>query len=256
MKKIYLIAAMAAATMAASAQQALTVSTYAGTNLEKYDGQECRVTVNRYVFSGWNTIALPIALSEAELNDIFGSDCRLERLVAAEDEGSAVRLDFVDCKAEGMVPGTPYILHYTGETGTKRISKTAVVSDAEAAVSVVAKGSGEIITMACAQQQTSSEGLYGVLAVANEDATFVRMADGKKIFYATRCYIERQNDTELKTNHIKEFTTGIEGVCAETDLVDVYTLSGVRVASGIRASEVGQLPADIYVVGGQKVLVK
>ena len=256
MKKIYLIAAMAACTLAASAQQALSLSTVGGTNLDKYDGQECRISANRYVFTGWNTIALPFSLTEAELNELFGADCRLERLVAAEAEGNAVRLDFVDCKAEGMDASVPYILHYAGAPKSVRIAKTATVSAAEATLSVVAKGSGEIITMTAAQHQTSSEGLYGVLAVANEEATFVRMTDDKKIFYATRCYIERQGDTELKTNHIKGITSGIEGVCAETDLVDVYTLGGARVATGIRASEVGQLPADIYVVGGQKILVK
>lgn len=256
MKKLYLIAALTACTLAASAQQAFTLSTIGGTDLSRYDGQECRVTTHRYVFTGWNTIALPFALSEAELNDLFGADCRLERLVAAEEEGSCVRLDFVDCKAEGLAASVPYILHYAGEPKSVKIAKTAVVSADEASVSVVAKGSGEIITMACADRQTASSGLYGVLAAANDEATFVRMSDDKKIFYATRCYIERQNDTELKTNHIKEFATGIEGTCAEAKLVDVYTLGGTLVAAGIRAAEVSQLPADIYIVGGQKVLVK
>ena len=67
MKKFYLIAIMAVATLTASAQQILNISTYSGTNLQKYDGTECKVNVNRYVFTGWNTIAMPFEMTEAEL---------------------------------------------------------------------------------------------------------------------------------------------------------------------------------------------
>ena len=39
--------------------------------------------------------------------------------------------------------------------------------------------------------------------------------------------------------------------------VDVYTLSGVKVRAKVKASEATKgLPAGLYIVGGQKVLVK
>ena len=59
MKKLLVIAAMAALSLGAQAQERLILSTYNGTNLAKYDGKVCNVTVNRYTFTGWNTIALP-----------------------------------------------------------------------------------------------------------------------------------------------------------------------------------------------------
>ena len=62
MKKFYLIALMAVMTLAASAQQRVVINTGSGTNLEKYDGVQCQVTANRYLFHGWNTLALPIDL--------------------------------------------------------------------------------------------------------------------------------------------------------------------------------------------------
>ena len=96
MKKLYLIAAMAIATLAGNAQEKLYLSTYNGTNIEKYDGKVCDVTVNRYVFNGWNTISLPFALSESELNETFGQNCRLERLVGAEQNGQGITLNFQD----------------------------------------------------------------------------------------------------------------------------------------------------------------
>ena len=88
MKKFYLIAAMVLMTLAASAQQTLNISTYNGTNLARYDGQEYNVVVNRYMFTGWNTIALPFSVTEDELNEAFGSDCQLEKLVAVEANGN------------------------------------------------------------------------------------------------------------------------------------------------------------------------
>ena len=63
MKKFYLIAIMAALTMTASAQQKLNISTYSGTDLARYDGVECNVSMNRYLFNGWNTIALPFDMT-------------------------------------------------------------------------------------------------------------------------------------------------------------------------------------------------
>ena len=102
MKKFYLIALMAVMTLAASAQQRVVINTGSGTNLEKYDGVQCQVTANRYLFHGWNTLALPIDLTTEELNECFGADCRLEKLVFAESKAGSVVLYFQDCKAEGM----------------------------------------------------------------------------------------------------------------------------------------------------------
>lgn len=51
-------------------------------------------------------------------------------------------------------------------------------------------------------------------------------------------------------------TTGVVGVAAE-DVVDVYTLTGIRVAKNVKASEVRNLVAPgLYIIGGKKVIVK
>lgn len=259
MKKFYLIAAMAVMALGASAQQKLTLSTYAGTNLEKYDGKECNITVNRVVMTGWNTISLPFAVSENELNEVFGSDCRLERLVGVEYDGKGLRLNFMDCKAGGIEPNTPYILHYTGDMATKKIAKTALVANAPAKLVFTDQTTGETVTMACAQKQTDAKGLYGVLARDNAEAAFVNVDDVTNGFFATRCYIQLSNgnSTMLTTNHIKAGdATSINSVARMGENVDVYNVSGVKVAAGIRANEVNNLPAGVYVVKGRKIMVK
>ena len=259
MKKFYLIAVVALMSLAASAQQTLNISTYNGTNVSKYDGQEVNVVVNRYMFNGWNTIALPFAMTETELNEVFGTDCKLEKLVAVDNNGNSFNLYFQDCKAGGIEPNTPYIIHYTGENANKRIAKTAIISDAEPALTLVSKGNGEMVTMAGARMHTPGEGLYGVLAVDNSEARFVAVDDTKSGFYASRCYIKvaSGNDATLNTIHMgANEVTSIAAIAASNEKVDVYSLSGMRVATGISAKEMSKLQPGVYVVNGQKVLVK
>jgi hypothetical protein len=259
MKKSLIIAAFAAFTLGAQAQEKLYLSTYNGTNLAKYDGKVCDVTVNRYVFNGWNTIALPFSMSEAELNDTFGPDCRLERLSGVEDNSLGVTLNFVDCKDGGIIANTPYMLYYTGKEATLRITKQAEVTDGRAALTYTTQ-SGETVTMEAARQQTEGNGLYGVLARDNSEVRFVSVGEEKTTgFYATRCYVRLSSGTtkKLTAQHLtKGETTSINAIAKTGEKVDVYTLGGNKVATKISPEEVNNLRPAVYIIKGQKVVVK
>lgn len=259
MKKFYLIALMAVMTLAASAQQRVVINTGSGTNLEKYDGVQCQVTANRYLFHGWNTLALPIDLTAEELNECFGADCRLEKLVFAESEAGSVVLYFQDCKAEGMQANVPYILYYNGENGSRKIAKLATIVNDNAIVSFDVRNSSETVSMVGVKKHIDGVGYYGVLAADNAEAKFVKVDEAKSGFYATRCYVTLSsgNDTQLVTRHLAAGEiAGISDVVAGNERVDVYNISGAKVATGIKASQVSKLQPGIYVVNGQKVLVK
>ncbi len=258
MKRLYFIAALALATLTANAQQKLYLSTYSGTNVEKYDGKTCNVTVNRYIFNGWNTIALPFQLTAEELNEMFGQDCRLERLIGVENEGSDIVLNFQDCKAEGMQANVPYVLYYTGETSNKKIEKEALISQTQPSISFTTDR-GETITMAGVQQQTKGIGLYGIPARNNGEVNFTKVDESLNGFYATRCYIALNSTTAtaLKARHLAAGeVTSIQSIVKNGEAVNVYTLSGQKVAAGINTANLNQLKQGIYVVKGQKVLVK
>ena len=258
MKKLYLIAALVLTTLAANAQQKLYLSTYNGTDIAKYDGKSCDVTVNRQMFKGWNTVALPFAMSEQELNETFGADCRLEKLVGAEQTARGIQLNFQDCKAGGIQANTPYILYYTGETGNCKITKEAVITDEVASLSYTTQN-GETVTMGGVQKHISGIGLYGVLAVDNQEAKFVKVGENTNGFYATRCFVQLSsgNETPLTTRHLASGeVTSIQSVVAGNDVVDVYSTSGTKVSSKVNASQLNSLKPGIYVVKGQKVLVK
>lgn len=259
MKKFYLIAALSFCTAMAQAL-ILNLSTYGGTDLQKYDGKTCDVSVNRYTITGWNTISLPFAVSEEVLNEVFGSDCRLERLVGVENDGTGMKLNFQNCKAGGIEPNIPYILYYSGETGTKKIFvKDALIVAGESQISYNAQGTGEKVKMACAQKRLDADGLYGVLAKDNAEAKFVNTDAITTGFYATRCYVQLEsgNTKTLTTNHIGGDVTNVNQLSLNSnELVDVFSVSGALVAKQIPASQIKNLQKGIYVVNGQTIAVR
>ena len=255
MKKLLLMAALALGCLSASAQKTLTLSTYKGTDVEKYDGQTMNVSVSRYIFKGWNTISFPFAMSAEKVNEVFGSDCKLEKLVGIENDGTNVILNFQDCKEKGILANVPYILYYYGENESKQFTvENALIEAGSSSVAFTAEGSGETVTMAGVGHQLSPLGRYGILAKANFEASFVNVNETTSDFYATRCYVEMSsgNSTPLKTNHLAaNETTSIKSVANTNDKVEVFNLSGIKVADSIEGLEPG-----IYVINGRTVAVK
>lgn len=258
MKKALFIAALALGTMTASAQS-VVINTYQGTDITKYDGLTKNVSVNRYVLNGWNTISLPFAVAPEQVDEVFGSDCRLEKLVGVESAGNQVTLNFMDCKAEGIKANVPYILYYAGETAVKRISvENARLQKAQAAVNF-SDINGTEVTFAAAQKQRQAKGVYGILAKDNGEAAFVSVDNAATMLYATRCFVTLSNGTAsiLKTSHIAaDEATAITSVLRSGEKADVYNLSGTKVAEGLTADAVSRLSAGVYVVKGKKVAVR
>ncbi len=258
MKKLFCIIALAGITLTASSQALLKLSSYNGTSLARYEGQRCDVTMDRYMFTGWNTISLPFGMTEQEIDDTFGQGVKLERLVGVSQQGTEIVLSFQDCKAEGIKANTPYIMYYPGEAGNKKLRANALLASKESKITMTT-GGGVEVTMHGAAMKTDGKDLYGILAINNVDANFTRIDNEKSFFYATRCYITISGNQQftLTANHLaKGEVTSISDIAAASDIVDVYNVLGVRVAHGIKASQVNNLEPNIYIVNGRKVLVR
>lgn len=262
MKKLLLLAAITFGYTYASAQGTLALSTYKGTDLTKYVGKTMNVSVNRYIFNGWNTISLPFSMTKEEVDATFGADCKLEKLVGVENDGQKVKLNFQNCKSEGIKANVPYILYYNGETGSLSFSaENVLIVDGVSEVTFTAEGTGETVTMGAAKQQKAAEGLYGILAKDNTEAAFVNVDMTTNGFFATRCFVKLSggNATLLTTNHLtgtEEGTTSLKGLVAPGELVDVFNLSGVRVAKQVSIADINKLQKGAYVVKGQTILVQ
>ncbi len=258
MKKLLCMIALAGLALTASAQTPLRLSSYSGTSVERYDGQQCDVTFDRHIFTGWNTISLPFAMSEEEIDNALGTGVKLEKLVGVTQQGTEIVLNFQDCKAEGIEANMPYILYYPGETGTKKFHVNAQVVNKESKVTFTT-GGGVEVTMNGAALKTDGKGLYGILAINNVDANFTAIDNDKAFFYATRCFITIPGEQmfTLTANHLGAGeTTSINEIAASNEIVDVYNVLGMRMASNITASDVNNLAPGIYVVKGRKILVK
>lgn len=259
MKKFYIIAMMALTSLAASAQQTLTLSTYTGTDLAKFDGQTKNVKVSRYVFKGWNTICMPFDMTAEELNASFGNDCRLETLVGIENDGTQFKLNFQDCKSKGVKANMPYILYYTGETKTVSFTiENATIKNANQTVNFKDHNGVEVV-FSGTKVKLDSKGLYGIYAKDNAEAAFVNVDDAANGFYATRCFIQLSNgnSTLLTSNHIGEGDiTAITSVMKSGEKADVYNISGVKIATNASIKDINNLNKGVYVVKGKKIAVK
>ncbi len=260
MKRFYTLVAAALLCMTAVAQDNITLSTYSGTDVSRYVDKTVNVTVFRYVFNGWNTLSLPFDMSEEQLNEFFGSDCILEKLAGVENDGNGIKLNFQNCKEEGLKANVPYILKFNGESTTKKIKVSDVVIDGgEPSVTYTVANTGESVTFAAANEKTDSKGLYGILAKDNQDASFVNVDDITTGFYATRCYVKVSsgNSTYLTSNHINSGdASSINDVVRANERVNVYNVSGALVSSSASLEDVANLTKGIYVIKGKTVLVK
>lgn len=258
MKKLFFLMMLAVMTMTATAQRKVTLSTYNGTPVSKYAGQQCDVSMSRYLVTGWNTISLPFAVSEQELEAIVGENYRLERLTGVSQQGNDIELLFSDCKAEGIKAGMPYILYYTGETGYKKFNVNAELVQSDARLSFVTQNGVEV-TMGGANVKTDGRGKYGILVINNAEANFTTV-EHDNVFYATRCYVETSGSDSynLIARHMgANELTGISEIAADgNEPVDVFNLQGMRVAKSVRVADIYNMEPGIYVIKGRKVLVK
>ena len=258
--KTVFLAAMALVLAVNAGAQTVITSTVSPKDLAAYDEQTIDLTIYRYIYKGWNTICLPVSLTEAQINEIFGEECRLETLVGVESTGTASKLNFKDVKRDGLKAKTPYILYSTMDDGVRTIHlPEAYVTVGDVELSFI-DNTGTTVQFSGATEKQGTEGMYGIIAKDNQSAAFVEASHVPQI-YASRCYIKYNGgDTGqlLTSNHLDYDMTGIEAAvaAAKDGPVDVYNVSGVRIAAGVTPAELQKLPKGVYVIKGQKIWVK
>jgi len=113
MKHFVLIAAAAAMMIGQSATAQNRVKNLytesATLPVEQVVNMEQTVQLNRYFFAGYNTLCLPMTVSAEQLDKALPG-LKLERLEAIRQEGTTLSLYFVDCTAQGVEAGMPYLV--------------------------------------------------------------------------------------------------------------------------------------------------
>lgn len=222
--------------------------------------QNTSVNVCRTLFAGYNSLCLPVTVSAEQLNQ---NSLRVERFAGIKQMGNDVQLLFVDCTAEGMVAGQPYLVYSLthqyvkfkndGDVSLEPIEQT--MTDGQ-----------NIISFNSSWKAIQKEGRYGIPAQQESEVleSVLIATEGDKYFMPTRCgfdWTQRKDDAaNLVIKHVtavKDEYTDIKQLKSTNTPLDIYTLDGALVKQQCTVSQARQtLPKGIYVIDGQKIIIK
>ena len=213
------------------------------------------VQMNRNLYAGYNTLCLPVTLSAEQLA-ATAKDIRVERLEAIRQEGSTLRLYFVDCTSEGIEAGVPYLLFSPTRQYLKVKNTDANLINPDIHVVCMDDGQGNRVTFSSSWNMRQKDGLYGIPAKQNVEileSVLVRTT-GEQAFLPTRCGFswEQQSSTAQTLEIVHTNRTGITGIKDvkqnATNDCRYYDLNG-RTTSA--PSQKG-----VYIHNGKQVVVK
>lgn len=254
MKKFYAIAfaLLMGASATVSAQKKVYLSTVTKMNFSRITEQTSTVSISRTFYAGYNTICLPFSVSADALKNLMGENVMLEKL--AKVEGTT--LSFLDVTNEGIEAGMPYLI-YAPETKVITFSTDHLVLEKEPRTLTVGG-----VSMSGKYEPTQEMGLFGIPAQQDTDilqSVLIR-TEADKTFLPTRCGINFPGCTEVPTiAHVTSLgdVTPLTKLMADNAKVTVYTVGGQLVKKNIRINDAtSSLPAGVYVVNGQKMIVK
>lgn len=212
------------------------------------------VQLNRYFFAGYNTLCLPMSVSGAELTKAVPG-MKVERLEAIRQEGSTLRLYFVDCTEQGIEAGMPYLVFSPTAQYLRIKNSEANGFSTDTKTVRMADNQGNQVAFSSSWNTRMQDGLYGIPAQQNVEvleSVLVRTT-GNQAFRPTRCGFSWENQSPTATRiEIKHScnaeVTAIQSVKVGEAEGDVYDLQGHRLNSK---------PAKgVYIQNGRKVTVK
>lgn len=205
-----------------------------------------------YVRSGltdgkYGTICLPCAVMA---DDIRGMEVFSVVGKRIDSEGNPTTL--VIAEENSMEAGVPYVFRatadevavaYTGEAVNAPVSANGLVGVFEDLKPIPGTGN-YVISSNIIKKAGANTGVRANYAYIDMDnvPVYTEGSSAKRIF-------EIGNSAE--STSIQSVTTGADAV------VDVYSITGVRLRTGVRASEATDgLSKGVYIVGGRKVIVR
>ena len=211
------------------------------------------VTLDRYLYSGWNTFCVPFALTQEQLEEAYGSGAVAKYLSDVTTGAEGVTLHFTPEAEGGIKANKAYLLYLTAD-----------VTKAKTFSGVTLEPAGK-----CTTTVKTKDGYYtfqGILApttLATNDTqyflnstgtAFVLPLNNTSQMKATRAYIIVP--TPAAPAQGRQYSFDFNGTTTAIDNVTIsgmedgawYTISGIRVN---RPTAKG-----VYIHNGRKVIVK
>ena len=182
---------MATAMSTTAVAQNRVKNIYASTpklDMELMQKSDQTVQLNRYFFAGYNTLCLPFSLTGDQMA-AAAKDLKIERLAGIQQEGQTLNLYFVDCTADGIQAGVPYLIYSPTAQYLRVKNSEALNFDNELKAVRMSDNNGNTITFGSAWESIEKVGRYGIPAkqdVTPLQAILVR-TNADKTFLPTRC---------------------------------------------------------------------
>ena len=209
----------------------------------------------------WNTFCVPFDMTAEQL-----ADNGITEVVSlsVDDASTAESINLVSAEVTEVKAGMPYLVKVGSDVATISVDGVYVTATAPAAQTLGTVGD---YTVTMTGNYSATKVPTGAFFISN-NMFYVADESANVNLKGFRAYITLTDDSgeqaqanvrsiSIDGNTEGDGTTGIDGMTGEEagKLVDVYTLSGVKVKGGVKASEaLDGLQRGVYIVNGKKII--
>lgn len=213
------------------------------------------ITLNRNLYSGWNTFCVPFALTQEQLEEAYGSGAVAKYLSGVTTDGAAVTLHFAPENGGGIEANKAYLLYLTADVKEAKTFSGVTLEPAGTCTTTVKADNGGDYTFQGILKPTTLETDDTQYFLNSLGTNFVLPSNSTNAMKATRAYIIVPAPAAPAQG--RQYTFDFNGTTTGIDNVNIsgledgsawYTISGIRVN---RPAAKG-----VYIHNGRKVIVK
>ena len=257
MKKLVLTMVVATAVCTTAFAQNKVKNVYASSsklNVEMLQNSDQTIQLNRYFFAGYNTLCLPMSLTADQLATA-AKNLKVERLAGIRQEGSTLNLYFVDCTADGIQAGMPYLVYSPTSQYLRVKNSEALTIDNDLKTVRMSDGKGNTVSFGSGWESIEKAGRYGIPAKQNVTPleSVLERTNADKTFLPTRCGFmwdeQSPSATTLLIQHV-----------AASDVTAILGVSQNKVTTGtvydLQGRKVGKTTKGLRIQDGRKTVGK
>lgn len=212
------------------------------------------ITLNRNLYSGWNTFCVPFALTQKQLEEAYGSGAVAKYLSGVTTDGAAATLHFTPENGGGIEANKAYLLYLTADVTEAKTFSGVTLQPAGDCTTTVSADNGGDYTFQGILKPTTLETNDTQYFLNSLGTNFVLPSNSTNAMKATRAYIIVPAPAAPAQG--RQYTFDFNGTTTAIDNVTIsgmedgtwYTISGIRVN---RPAAKG-----VYIHNGRKVIVK
>lgn len=212
------------------------------------------ITLNRNLYSGWNTFCVPFALTQAQLEEAYGSGAVAKYLSDVTTDGATATLHFTPEEGGGIKANKAYLLYLTADVTEAKTFSGVTLEPAGLCTTTVSDENGGEYTFQGILKPTTLTTDNTQYFLNSLGTDFVLPLNNTSKMKATRAYIIVPTPTGSAQG--RQYNFDFNGTTTAIDKVTVsgmedgawYTISGIRIN---RPAAKG-----VYIHNGRKVIVK